>query len=156
MTPIHDEFHNDRRSHEMGHETGRRIDDLIAQSHDPVQQATLLVLSKINLSLDGTNAALDSNTKATDRIASELAKHRQDFLAHDTDEIKRMSWLKGAWWAIVGLFAVLGALVLFVVNDHMNSSKTMTAQIVELTTRVRVLEFSMLRSKDEPYVAPSR
>jgi hypothetical protein len=140
----------------MGHETGRRIDDLIAQTHDPVQQATLLVLSKINMSLDGTNTALDSNTRATDRIAQELASHREDFMAHDTEEIKRMSWLKGAWWAIVGLFGMLSALVLFVANDHISSAKAMTAQIVELTTRVRVLEFSMLRNRDEPYVAPSK
>jgi preprotein translocase subunit Sss1 len=153
--PDHDELHNDRRG--GGHETGRRIDDLIAQSHDPVQQATLLVLSKINMSLDGTNTALDSNTRATDRIAAELEKHRREFIAHDTDEIKRMSWLKGAWWAIVGLIGFMMALIMFVVNEHMSDAKRMTAQIVELTTRVRVLEFSMLRSsKDEPYVTPSR
>lgn len=147
----------ERRFHDEANiETGRRIDDLIAKASDPVQQATLLVLSKINTSLDGTNTALDSNTRATDRIAQELEKHRREFIAHDTEELKRMSWLKGAWWAIVGLFGFLSAIVLYISNDHVVESKRMQAQVVELSTRIRVLEFQLLRGKEEPYVAPSR
>jgi hypothetical protein len=99
----------------LAQDTGRRIDDLIAESHDPVQQATLLVLSKINISLD-------SNTQATERIAEELASHREDFQEHDREELKRMAWIRGAWWALVLMFAAVLGLSVMGVQRHISDA----------------------------------
>jgi hypothetical protein len=117
----------------VAHETGRRIDDLIAQSHDPVQQATLLVLSKINISLD-------SNTVATERIAEELASHREDFQTHDREELRRMAWIRGAWWSIALMFAAFLAVVVFGINRHILDADTMRSELIELAMRIKILE----------------
>ncbi len=135
------EPHNRRKDDVLLQDNVRRIDDLIAQSHDPVQQATLLVLSKINLSLDSTNSALDSNTRATEQIASELTTHRKDFALHDAEELKRMGWIRGAWWSMVALMGVVSALGIYTIRRHVDTSDRMEAQVVELAARVRLLEY---------------
>lgn len=129
-----------RRDDALLQDNVRRIDDLISQSHDPVQQATLLVLSKINISLNSTNSALDSNTRATEQIATELTTHRKDFALHDVEELKRMSWIRGAWWSMVGLIAVVVGLGVFMVQRHIGSSDKLSSEMMELTMRVKLLE----------------
>lgn len=132
-----DETVHNQRAEDKLHDAARRIDDLIAQTKDPVQQATLLVLSKMVV-------ALDVNTQLTAETQQALANHREDFRNHDTEELKRMSWIKGAWWAIVGIFSVSVAAAGYVVTNHDLESKQMRSQLIELMTRVKVLEFSVL------------
>ena len=121
----------------MVQDNGRRIDDLIAQTHDPVQQATLLVLSKLNISLD-------SNTAATERIAEELATHRTDFQTHDREELKRMAWIRGAWWTIVLMFGAIVGLVVFGTMRHINDSDELNRELINQAMRIRILEHTIL------------
>jgi hypothetical protein len=51
-----------------------RIQELIQQTKDPVQQATLLVLSNFD-------SAMESNTRATEAIANQLNEHREEFVS---------------------------------------------------------------------------
>lgn len=123
---------HERRDHADA-DTGRRIEDLIARASDPVQQATLIVLSRMNTSLD-------SNTTATCAIADELRRHRTDFQEHDKQELRRMSWLQGAWWAIAAMFVAIAGLTGYNVREHLEGAKTMNAELAALQIRLKVVE----------------
>lgn len=137
---------NERRSSEKHiEETGRRIEDMISRVNDPVQQGMLLIMSRFNSALEKQSEAMDNSNMNTAKIAEELTEHRADFQRHDKIEIKRMAWLHGAWWAIVGMFVVVLALAKYVTDEHMLELKQMRTDILQLHLRVQSLELSCVK-----------
>jgi hypothetical protein len=141
-----------RREHDLAHANSRRIDDLIEMTEDPVQKATLLVLSKID-------SALDANTAATNRIAVELAEHRDDvknfrgeFAKHDKIETEDRAKLVGARSVAMGvfgfisvLFAVLAAMGTFILSDHRGKLQDAERGVMELRLEVSRLKSEIAR-----------
>ena len=138
-----------RREHDMAHANSRRIDDLIEATEDPVQKATLLVLSKID-------SALDANTAATNRIAVELAEHRDyvtlfrnEFTTHDKRETEDRAKLVGAksmgvamFSIIMVMFSIIGAMGGFILTDHRSKLQEAERNVLELR-----LEMSRIKSE---------
>jgi hypothetical protein len=133
-----------QRAGDLHNETHRRIDDLIEQTEDPALKATLLVLSRIDISLD-------SNTKATDRISKELesfvhnitedvSSFRTAFDGHETREEKFYSSIRGAWWAGTVLIGALLAMGVFIGNGFKTQHESQEARINQLETAVLVLK----------------
>jgi hypothetical protein len=136
-----------RRDNDMAYANGRRIDDLIEATSDPVQKATLLVLSKID-------SALDANTAATNRIAVELAEHRDDvqafrgeFLKHDRIETEQRGRLEGgravaAWMftVIIALISVISAMGGFIISEQRNKLVETERIVGELRLEVQKLK----------------
>ena len=138
-----------RREHDMAHANSRRIDDLIEATEDPVQKATLLVLAKID-------SALDANTAATNRIAVELAEHREyvtsfrsEFTKHDKQETEDRAKLVGAksvgvamFSIIMVMFSLMGAMGGFILSDHRSKLLDTERNVIELR-----LEMSRIKSE---------
>lgn len=110
-----------------------KIEALIAQTKDPVQQATLLVLSKIDV-------ALDANTEATERIAISVSAHREEFRLHDKEELKRMSAMKGAWWAGVLIIGAINSIGGYLLSSHVAQNAAQDSAIMLLKERMAVME----------------
>lgn len=110
-----------------------KISELIAATSDPVQRATLLILSKIDV-------ALESNTNATERIAVAFDTHRQEFILHDRRETEDRAAIKGAWWAGVIFMSVLQLLGGYILTRHLNTNDTQDVRLGVLEQRLIVLE----------------
>lgn len=110
-----------------------KIEALISQTQDPVVQATLLVLSKIDY-------ALDSNTEATQEIAKELSEHREDFRKHALEDTKRLAGLKGAWWAGVALIGAINLLGGYLLQAHVTQNTAQDTAISDLKSRLLIIE----------------
>lgn len=127
-----------------------RIEGLISRTTDPVQQATLLVLARI----DG---ALDENTRATQRIATAFEGHKNDFQdhmaqfdKHVVDEARIISAAKGAWWASTLLIAAVISLGGWIVKGYTEAVHTQSVYVQDLVKRVTVLETINAREHTPP------
>lgn len=130
----------------MTHETGRRIDDLIEQTSDPIQRATLLVLAKID-------TAIDSNTRATERIAVEFTEHREEvqlfrseFAKHDVQEQRDRAAIQGGRWVaqmmfgvIIALMTVISAVGGYVLSKHDSEFTELRSTVHKLNSEVTIL-----------------
>jgi hypothetical protein len=137
-----------QRAGDLHQETHRRIDDLIEQTSDPALKATLLVLSRID-------SSLDSNTRATDRISKELesfvhnitadvSSFRTAFDGHETREEKFYSSIRGAWWAGTVLIGALLAMGAYIGSGFKAQHESQETRIVQLETTVALLKFRLL------------
>lgn len=113
-----------------------KIGELISETTDPVQRATLLILAKID-------TALESNTHATERIASAFDHHRKEFIAHDKRETEDRAAIKGAWWSGVLFMAALQVLGGYIVSRHLAANDTQDSRLAALEQRISVLESSV-------------
>jgi hypothetical protein len=110
-----------------------RIEKLIAGTTDPVQHATLLVLSNIDV-------ALEANTAATQAIAKDFSEHRVKFDAHVLDEQKLLSGVTWAWWSATGLMGVIVALILIIMRMYASTIEMDAQQIKINTLRLQTIE----------------
>jgi hypothetical protein len=106
-----------------GREVNReRIQELIQQAKDPVQQATLLVLSNFD-------SALESNTRATEVIATELQSHRIEFSefrsnvhTHINEDRDMKVSIKTGWMAGILFFSVVNLVGGWLITRAVNSN----------------------------------
>ena len=106
-----------------GREVNReRIQELIQQAKDPVQQATLLVLSNFD-------SALESNTRATEVIATELQSHRNEFSefrsnvhTHINEDRDMKVSIKTGWMAGILFFSVVNLVGGWLITRAVNSN----------------------------------
>ena len=99
-----------------------RIQELIQQTKDPVQQATLLVLSNFD-------SALEANTRATEEIVRDLQEHRgefSEFRAHvhthiNEDRDMKVS-IKTGWMAGILFFSVVNLVGGWLITRAVNSN----------------------------------
>jgi hypothetical protein len=89
----------------------RRIHELIEEAEDPVQRATLLILSRIDV-------ALEANTQATERIASSVVAVDAKLVGHIHTVSNVMSAVKGGQY--VGAFLLSALLLLggYILNRY--------------------------------------
>lgn len=107
-----------------------RIQELIQQTKDPVQQATLLVLSNFD-------SALESNTRATEAIASQLNDHRGEFVSfrdkewgefrgsvneHIREDREMKVSIKTGWLAGIMFFSVVNLVGGWLITRAVNSN----------------------------------
>jgi len=99
-----------------------RIQELIQQAKDPVQQATLLVLSNFD-------SALESNTRATEVIATELQSHRIEFSefrsnvhTHINEDRDMKVSIKTGWMAGILFFSVVNLVGGWLITRAVNSN----------------------------------
>lgn len=89
----------------------RRIQELIEAAEDPVQRATLLILSRIDV-------ALEANTQATERIASSVVAVDAKLVGHINTVSNVMAAVKGGQY--VGAFLLSALLLLggYILNRY--------------------------------------
>lgn len=104
-----------------------KIEALISATTDPVQRATLMVLSKIDV-------ALDANTAATERIAKGVETVDEQLGRHVADEEKMLASIRGGQWVGGALMTVIVGLGGFILIPHMTINTTQEREIVELRT----------------------
>lgn len=117
-----------------------RIEELIAKTTDPVQQATLIVLSNFDL-------ALDANTKATEAIAKDLTGHRQEFVKfqstvseHMSTDRDMLSSIRAGWWVGLMFLSVVNIVGGWIITRAINSNDEQDRSIRDLQMQVRSLE----------------
>lgn len=134
-----------------------KIDDLIQQTKDPVQQATLLVLSNID-------HALFANTKATLALADDFAVHKTEFREHKTavdnhiaTDRTMMASIRGAWWAGVILVTGLQLLGGLVIANYIKANEKqderldrLVEQYVQQQNRLIMLEYTVNKQLNTP------
>lgn len=120
-----------------------RIEELIAKATDPVQQATLLVLGTLDHNIDSFEKALDSNTQATQEIATDLRAHRVEFSGHVLDEQKILSGVKWAWWAASAMGAAIVVLGGIIVTIYAGTIERDHTEIRAHSNRIAVVEASI-------------
>lgn len=128
-----------RRESDMTQDNARRIDDLIEQATDPMTKAILLVLSKVDKSLDANTEALVAFKEDFSAHRTENAAFRAEFQAHDKkEEMDRAAVVGGkavANWMfaiIIVLIGGIGATAGFVINDYRSIVVNLQAQVVEM------------------------
>lgn len=136
-----------RESDLMTADNSRRIDDLIEQASDPMTKAILLVLSKVDKSLD-------ANTEALVAFKEDFASHRSDnvafraeFQEHDRKEQADRAALSGgksvANWmfaVIITLIGMMGAMGAFIINDYKAVIVHTQLQVTDLRAEVAALK----------------
>lgn len=124
-----------------GREVNRdRIQELIQQTKDPVQQATLLVLSNFD-------SALESNTRATEVIATELQSHRIEFSefrsnvhTHINEDRDMKVSIKTGWMAGILFFSVVNLVGGWLITRAVNSNDEQDRMIRSLEITVNQLK----------------
>ena len=124
-----------------GREVNReRIQELIQQAKDPVQQATLLVLSNFD-------SALESNTRATEVIATELQSHRNEFSefrsnvhTHINEDRDMKVSIKTGWMAGILFFSVVNLVGGWLITRAVNSNDEQDRIIRSLEITVNQLK----------------
>jgi hypothetical protein len=118
-----------------------KISELIAETGDPVQRATLLILARID-------TALEANTNATERIALVFAEHRAEFTAHDKRETQDRAALKGAWWAGVVFISIVQVMGGYILTRHFNTNDAQDARLMALEQHLSILEATVRTHHD--------
>ena len=141
-----------------GREVNRdRIQELIQQTKDPVQQATLLVLSNFD-------SALESNTRATEAIAQQLQDHRGEFLSfrdkewggfreavgeHIRDDRDMKVSIKTGWLAGVLFMSVINIVGGWMITRAINSNDEQDRIIRQLEITVNQLKADVAAHRNE-------
>lgn len=127
----------------MGDPTGVKIDELIAAADDSSTRQLLMVLSRINDSLE-------ENTLATSKIADAFMIHQQDFFGmrarfetHMNQELGMMR--AGKWAASIGgvLCTIIISMSTYIVLGQQAVTADETKLLREVTQRIFVLETMM-------------
>ena len=126
-----------------------RIQELIQQTKDPVQQATLLVLSNFD-------SALEANTRATEEIVRDLQEHRgefSEFRAHvhthiNEDRDMKVS-IKTGWMAGILFFSVVNLVGGWLITRAVNSNDEQDRIIRSLEITVNQLKADIAAHRNE-------
>lgn len=129
-----------------------KIEDLIARTADPVQQAMLLVLANFD-------RALDANTVATQAIANDLHDHREEFNgfrntvdSHIRNDARMLASIRGGWWVGIVLLSAIQLLGAFIISRMILSNDMQDARLATLEEKVTTLitrQAEMFRWRDQ-------
>lgn len=128
-----------------------QIDELIKQATDPAQKAGLLVLQRLD-------ASLDANTEAVVRLGSHLKQHVEDFAEHDKQEAKDRAFISGGLTTIKMMMAigsllatVIYGLTVWIVQRHLTENELQNVRLNNIEARLVVIEtehkLKLLREK---------
>lgn len=137
------------------HDSNRvKIDDLLSATDDPVQKATLSVLSGIDHSLEKIIEVASVQAVTFNKHTVEFDKHRVEFSEHVLEEQKLLSGIKWAWWAATGtgtIIMFLGGFILLGqitnLSDVVNSMHRLAA--AESVSDNRILNLERRQLDDE-------
>jgi len=121
-----------------------KIEELIQSTADPVQRATLMVLSKID-------TALDANTAATGRIAIGVDKVDATLKTHIHDEEVLLSSIQGGQKVGIALTGAIVLLAAYIINLHFSRNDTQDRDIQaarEVIQELKTNQQNVLRRLD--------
>lgn len=121
-----------------------KIGELIQSTADPVQRATLMVLSKIDV-------ALDANTAATVRIATGVDRVDATLTTHIHDEEVLLSSIRGGQRVGVALTGAIILLAAYIINLHFSRNDTQDRDIQaarEVIQELKTNQQNVLRRLD--------
>ncbi len=108
-----------------------QIEQLILSESDPRERARLLILLQLN------NSLVD-NVVAVRELTDEFKHHRKEFEAHVEQEMKFISYGRGAMWGVIAMLAVLQIMAGYIFSEHMADFKEVEKLSGETSEVVKV------------------